>query len=147
MRGFVGMIAAALLLAGCQAKPAETTVDKAWVRLPSAKGNPGAAYFTVHGGSKPAALLAVRARFALRTELHETVTGPGGMMKMAPIKDVAVPANGTLAFAPGGRHVMLFDVSPDVKPGGKAPLTLSFADGRNIEVQAQLLSAGDPAPK
>ena len=42
---------------------------------------------------------------------------------------------------------MLFDVSPTLKPGEKAPITLSFADGKTIEVQAIIVGAGDPAPK
>ena len=145
MRGFSGIVAVALL-ASCQ-QPAELKADGAWVRLPAAAGRPGAAYFTVHGGDAADTLLAVSTPAALRTELHETGKGEHGMMTMAPIKDVAVPARGALSFAPGGKHVMLFDLGPRVAAGQRIPLRLSFAGGKTLEVQAMVVSAGDPAPK
>jgi periplasmic copper chaperone A len=153
MRGFLGIVAVALVSACAQA-PAELKADGAWVRLPAVRENPGAAYFTLHGGTEPAVLVQVSARFAVRTELHESMknmdhgSGHGGAtMSMKPIKDVAVPARGEVAFAPGGKHVMLFDVAPELRAGEKAPLTLSFADGKKIEVQAVVVGAGDPEPK
>lgn len=145
MRGFVGIVSL-VALSACQ-QPAELKADGAWVRLPAAAGRPGAAYFTVHGGDKTDTLLAVSTPAALRTELHESMKGEGGMMAMTPIKDVAVPARGTLAFAPGGKHVMLFDLGPRVAAGQRIPLRLSFAGGKTLEVQAMVVGAGDPGPK
>lgn len=147
-------IAAALAVAACSQAPVATTVDGAWVRLPAVPGNPGAAYFTIHGGSAGATLVKVSAKFAVRTEMHETMAADHGsssgaagqMMTMTPVKDVSVPAGGTVKFAPGGKHVMLFDVTPDIHAGDKAPLTLGFADGKNVEVQAVVVGPGDPAP-
>lgn len=146
MRNQIAVAAVAMLVAGCQ-QPAELSATGAWVRLPAVQGNPGAAYFTLNGGSEPATLLAVSAPFAVRSELHETMAGHEGMTSMAPVRDVAVPARAKVAFAPGGKHVMLFDVAPTLQPGTRAPLTLSFADGRKLEVQAVVVGAGDPAPK
>ena len=146
MRGFVA-IAAVAMVAGCQQAPKDASVDGAWVRLPAVPGNPGAAYFTLHGGSKDAILVAVGAKFAVRTELHESMQGEGGMMTMAPLKQVSFAPGETVAFEPGGKHVMLFDVSPALKPGEKAPVTLSFADGKSLTVDAIIVGAGDPAPK
>ena len=146
MRGFAGIVVAGLLVAGCQQK-AELKADGAWVRLPAVAGNPGVAYFTLHGGSEPSTLLAVNAPFAIRAEMHENMKGHGGMMTMAPLKQVAVAPKAEVSFAPGGNHVMLFDLAPTLQPGGKAPLRLSFADGKTIEVQAVIIGAGDPEPK
>ncbi len=146
MRGLIAVMAAGLLVSGCQQK-AEVTADGAWVRLPAVAGNPGAAYFTMHGGTEAATLLGVTAPFAVRTEMHENMKGHDGMMTMAPLKQVAVAPKATVAFAPGGRHVMLFDVAPTLQVGAKAPIRLSFADGKKIEVQAIVVGAGDPDPK
>ena len=144
MRGFPGIVAVALLVAGCH-QPAELRADGAWVRLPAVAGRPGAAYFTVHGGDKGDTLLAVSTPAALRAELHETMDAHG-MKSMQPAHDIPVPARGTLAFAPGGRHVMLFDLGPAVKAGGNVPLALAFASGKKLEVQAKVVGAGDPPP-
>ncbi|NIJ19666.1 hypothetical protein FHS95_001335 [Sphingomonas naasensis] len=144
MRGFAGIVAAGLLLAGC-GQPAELGADKAWVRLPAVAGRPAAAYFTLHGGAQADTLLAVSTPAALRVELHQT-TDHQGVKSMQPIHDVPVPAKGAVEFAPGGRHVMLFDIGPGVKPGTRIPLALAFAGGKRIEVQAQVVGAGDPPP-
>ncbi len=140
------MIVAAAALSACAPK-GELRADGAWIRLPAVAGQPGAAYFAVHGGAKADTLLAVSTPAALKAELHESMKGDHGMMAMAPLKDVAVPAGGELAFAPGGRHVMLFSIGPAVKPGDKVPLTLSFAGGKTLTLQAQVVGAGDPGPR
>ncbi len=138
------LVPAVVLLAACQ--PAENvTIDKAWVRLSAVPDNPSAAYFTMTGGARDATLTGVAAPSATRTEMHENMTS-GGMTSMAPIKAIAVRANGTVAFAPGGKHVMLFGLT-GAKPGGTIPLTLSFADGQRTTVWAKVVSAGDPAPE
>lgn len=145
MRPYLPLIAAAVLSA-CQQQAAEPRVDEAWVRLPAVSGNPGAAYFTVHGGTQARTLVAVRAPFAVRAEMHESMNH-GGMMSMAPIENVAVPANATLAFAPGGKHVMLYDIAPNVRAGATVPLRLEFSEGAPIEIQARVVAAGDAAPQ
>lgn len=153
MRLPIAGLLAFLALAGCDTQRA-ASVDRAWVRLPAVAGRPGAAYFTLRAGGRPLTLLSVRTPAALRTELHESMnghgapsTGAGGAMaSMAPLAQADVPANGTLAFAPGGRHVMLFDVNPALKPGATTTLTLALADGTTIAAKANVRGAGDPAP-
>lgn len=144
MRVF-SVVAAASLLAACQ-KPAELAAEKGWVRLPAVPGQPGAAYFTVHGGGQGDTLIAVGSPAALKAEMHESMKDGQGMTAMTPLKDVAIPARGEVTFAPGGKHVMLFSIGPAVKPGQKIPLALSFAGGKRIDLQAQVVGAGDPPP-
>lgn len=142
MRAVFAMILAGAVLAGCQ--QAELGADDAWVRLPAVAGRPGAAYFTVKGGAQATSLVAVSSPLAIRAEIHE-MKHEGEMMTMAPVKDVAIAAGGTVEFNPGGKHVMLFDLSPSVRAGGTLPLRLSFADGKTIEVNAAVRAAGDAA--
>lgn len=134
-----GVLAGAVL-AGCQ--QAELTVDNAAVSLPVVSGRPGAAYFTVRGGAQATTLVAVSSPAAIRAEMHE-MKHEGEMMTMAPLKDVAIPAGSTVEFKSGGKHVMLFDLSPALRSGDTIPLRLSFADGRTIEVKAAARAAGD----
>ena len=146
------ILAAAALLAvlpsGCT-KPVVSEATDGWVRLSAAPGRPAAAYLTVHGGPTDAVLISITSPLAIRAEMHETMAmGPAraAATTMRPIAQLALPANGTLAFAPGARHVMLFDVNPAVKPGGSVPLELTFADGSRLETRAQAVAAGAPAP-
>ena len=138
-------IAAALALAACGGPPT-LDADGAWVRLPAVPGRPAAAYFTLHGGAADATLIDVRAPLAIRSELHETMSA-GGMTTMQPLRRIAVPARAKVAFEPGGRHVMLFDVDPTVKPGATMALDFVFANGVRMKRTAQVLAAGDPAPQ
>ncbi|WP_343518897.1 copper chaperone PCu(A)C [Sphingomonas sp.] len=140
MRAVFSMILAGAALAGCQ--QAELGASDAWVRLPAVQGRPAAAYFTVQGGAQATSLVAVSSPAAIRGEIHE-MKQDGAMMTMAPIKDVPVAAGGRVEFKPGGKHVMLYDLSPDVRVGATMPLRLAFADGKTVEVQAQVRAAGD----
>lgn len=137
-----------LALAGCQqAAPKAASVDHAWVRLPAVSGRPGAAYFTVHGGAVEDRLMVVASPQAIRAEMHN-MSMDGGIMKMAPIDGgLAVPAGGDVAFDSGGKHVMLFDISPKVLPGGKMTLTFTMASGQKFEAEAAVIAAGDEEPK
>jgi hypothetical protein len=144
MRAVMGIVSLAVL-ASCQ-QPAELKADRAWVRLPAVSGNPGAAYFTLTGGDTADTLLAVASPAALRAEMHESGKDDRGLMVMRPIQDLAIAPRAAVTFAPGGKHVMLFDLGPQVAAGKRIPLTLSFASGKRLAVQAMVVGAGDPAP-
>ncbi len=143
MRQFFAL-AAVLALCGCGAKGVEGVKD-AQVSLPAIPGQPGAAYFTLTGGEKENRLLQVSSPQAVRIELHESMK-QGAMMSMTPIEGgIAVPAGGTVTFKPGGKHAMLFDINPAAKAGGTMKLTFTYSDGRVIETDAAVKSAGDVA--
>lgn len=134
-----------LTLAGC-GQTNSLTVQDAWVRLPAVQGRPAAAYFDIRTGAEAKTLLAVKTPAAIRSELHESMKGSGGVMSMKALPQLAIPASSSVAFAPGGKHVMLYDLSPMLKAGDTTRLTLSFADGTSVDTEAKVIAAGDPAP-
>ena len=134
-----------MALASCS-QPKELSVDGAWVRLGAVTGRPAAAYFTVHGGPSPATLISVTTDVAIKSEMHETMD-KAGMSTMAPLARVEIPANTDVAFAPGGRHVMLFDMNSGIKPADRVTLTFAFADGTRIINNATVVAAGTPVGK
>jgi len=138
--------AAGALMTGC-AREKPLDVKGAWVRLSAVAGRPAAAYFTAQGGAADATLTGVSTNIAIKAEMHETKMMPGGGMTMDPVVSVPVPAQGAALFAPGGKHVMLFDVNPKITPGSAAKFTFTFADGQKITRDAKVIAAGDPAPK
>lgn len=144
MRG-AAMVALAVL-AGCARQEAPAASD-AWVRLAAVPGRPAAGYLTLHGGDRPATLVAIAAAGVPRVELHQSRMGAGGMMTMDATPSVAVPPGGEVTFAPGGRHAMLFGVPASVQPGGTLELTLRFADGQAVRVPAKVVGAGEAAPE
>ena len=121
---------------------AAPAVEGAWVRLPAVAGRPAAGYFTIKGGPQPDALIAAASPKAQRIEMHSTSMA-GGVMRMRAEQAMPVPANGTLSFAPGGNHLMLFGLAAGMKPGDRLPITLSFQSGAKINTSAELRAVAD----
>jgi len=162
--GTAGVTALALALAGCgdkapQQAPEATTaapdetpenapgisLTDAVVQLPAVDGRPGVAYFTLSQGSGAARkLAAVHIDGVGRAELHESKMA-NGVSSMKPVTEVAIEAGKTLSFAPGGYHVMLFDIDPALKAGGTAELTISLDNGDKATAVAKIQSVGGAA--
>jgi len=131
-------------LSSC-AKDEYLYIDKGWVNLAAVDGNPAAAYFTIHGGAQADTLIGVSSPVAIKSEMHD-MANEGGIMKMRQIQSVPIPAKGEVAFAPGGKHVMLFDLRPNFKTGDKIRLDFTFSSGEKIYIEAPAQSAGAPSP-
>ncbi len=142
-------LAALLALAGCgdthEPSPNELAVSDAKVRLPAVEGQPGAAYFTLHGGRSGDRLEAVSSEQAASIELHENRM-VNGMMTMQPLTGIDVPAGTKSVFEPGGNHAMLYGLDPAVKPGGTLKLRFTFQSGKTLDVAATTFAAGDELP-
>lgn len=112
-----------------EAKPGVSVIDGKLV-LPVVTGRPGAVYFKLRNdGDKAASIVSAHVQGATSAEIHETKGGT-----MAAVKKVDVGANQSVEFAPGGLHIMVFELPADFQSGGTTELTLSFADGDKISV-------------
>jgi len=80
-------------------------------------------------------------------EMHETMATGRAMSAMRPLARVTIDRQNEVAFTPGGRHLMIFDPDPALKPGGQIALVLQFAGGARIGAPARLIAAGDDAPR
>ncbi|MGC4251669.1 MAG: copper chaperone PCu(A)C [Sphingobium sp.] len=127
-------LAAPLALSAC-GDPAPTYIDQAWVRLSPNKDTPSAGYFVAHGGASDVQLRGVLTDYALKVEMHESVS-ENGMMSMKPISSVDIPAKGKVAFAPGGKHLMLWGVNDTAISRGKMQLTFLLSNGDRLLVDA-----------
>jgi copper(I)-binding protein len=63
--------------------------------------------------------------------LHRSVS-QGGQEAMMMVKSVALPAHGSVVFAPGGYHLMCMQPTDGVRPGGTVPVTLRFGNGDTL---------------
>jgi len=143
--GLTMAIALTALLAGCGGPdaPARTavSVDQASVRLNANPAAPAAGYFTLHGAAGPLALVEITSGDAARVEMHETRMD-NGLMRMMKMDEVPVPAGGTVRFAPGGKHAMLWTIDPQAIAAGRVRLTFHFSDGAQVEAQAAIEPGG-----
>lgn len=125
----------ALPAMAAEAEAAAIAITDAWIRPPALPGRPAALYFTLSNAGAADSLIGVSTAAAGRAELHQHVRDRG-VMSMKKMPAVAVPAHGTLAFAPMGYHVMLFKPGPGVVPGAKIPATLTFEKAGPVTVEA-----------
>ncbi len=106
------------------------------IRLNPIPGRPAAGYFTLKANEPGLRLQGVSSPSASRVELHETVS-QSGMARMVPLDPATLNLSGPVAFEPGGKHVMLYDLQ-GLQPGGDAALLFTFrrASGEQVQVPA-----------
>ena len=144
----LGLVVAAVLATGCRqntpAKQETSTASKkvsrteanqiplasfgiinAKLRTPVA-GRPSAGYLGIqNSGPKGDRLVSITSPDFARVEMHDTVS-EGGMKKMVKLDGVEIAAGSTLEFAPGGKHLMLFESTKPLKNGDSVKMTLTF---------------------
>lgn len=118
-------------------------VSEAVIQVPIPGKNLTVAYFTLRNRlDEPRRLVAVSTPVAERAELHQH-SEKDGMMSMRQVEAVTLPARGRLSFQPGGYHVMLFKLQRQLQTGQGQELLLTFDDGAELVVTAQVQSVFD----
>jgi copper(I)-binding protein len=120
--------ALALALFAAPAGAAEVNVTNAWIRaLPAHL--PAGGYFTLKNlGKSEVSLTGASSPACGMLMLHKS-SDANGMSSMSDMESIAVPAGGTVTFAPGGYHLMCMEPAAALKPGARALVTLDFSDG------------------
>ncbi|WP_053160303.1 copper chaperone PCu(A)C [Pseudomonas sp. P1.8] len=117
---------------------AQTRVDDAWVRATVA-GQPSSGAFMTLTASSDSKLLSVQSPVAKVVQIHQS-SMKDDVMKMQQVDSVALPAGKAVSFDPHGYHIMLMDLTGQIKEGDHVPLTLTLEDAKGeketIEVQA-----------
>jgi copper(I)-binding protein len=130
------LLAAALFAVGHAAALPVQAVQP-WSR-PAVAGATAVGYLTlVNRGPGPQTLTGASSPMAAKVELHSSSMA-GGVMRMEKTPQVVIPAGGEVAFAPGGRHLMLIGLKAALKPGDHVPLTLAFSDGRRLKTELEV---------
>lgn len=149
----LSLLAAALLSATALAAPqaaaheyriGQILIDHPWARPTMTARQPGAAYFvlTNEGETDDRLVAAAPVDFAEAAEIH-THINDDGVMRMRPLADgLVIPAGQTVAFEPGGLHVMMFGLSAPLSEGEAHRLRLTFEQAGEIEV---LVNVEQPA--
>lgn len=139
-RMLIAPLAGLALLAGNLPSMAHDTskgslaIGHAWSR-PAPANRPMAAYMMIEN-SGPAAdrLISASSPAFEAVELH-TVEEVDGVMKMQKVDAIEVDAGGSAVLAPRGLHIMLFGAAEAMKEGDRFPLTLTFEEAGDVEVE------------
>ena len=113
---------------------------------PMAAGN-GAVFLTVvNPTAAPDRLVSVASPVAAAAETHETVDD-NGVMRMVPQSDgFEIPANGALELAPGGKHIMLLNLTQQLQPGQEIEVTLTFEHAPSITLTVPVVEMNAAMP-
>ena len=144
-------ILAALALAGSSGCGLRSTaprasVEEPWVRLPAVPGRPAAGYFRVEVNSSRETLLSVTSPQAERIEFHHTVS-TGGRTRMERLEQASTERARPIRFEPGGTHLMLFGLDPNLRAGDTIELNFRFLLAPPATASARVVAAGDPGPE
>jgi len=146
MKAFFPFVALAIIACSPATPPSYSTagieISQPFSR-PAAAGGTGAGFFTVtNRNTGPDILLRVESPVSSRVEIHETSTD-GGMMRMQELKDgVRLKAGETVAFKPGGKHLMFIGLKAPLKAGDRISATLVFEKAGRAPVELVVRGGG-----
>jgi len=139
------VIASSVAACGASAAPSGSPaavhlgVSSAWARAKPAGGT-SAAYLTVTNGTSADDMLVGVAAPSVTSSasLHETTTDASGMTGMKHTDGVPIPAGKTVTLEPGGYHIMLMDLTRELKVGDTVDLVLTFQQAGPVNVTAEV---------
>lgn len=118
-----------------------------WARASAGRTETAAAFLTIRNSSDQAdRLVAAQTDIAQTSELH-THLHEDGVMRMRQVNSIDLPAEETVELAPGGDHVMLFQLETPLQQGQSFALNLTFEKAGTIQVEVKVMPIGAAGPK
>jgi copper(I)-binding protein len=149
-----GLAAIAMLSCFCawpaqaeEVKVGDLVISQAWSRATPGGAKIGGGYLTIENkGAAPDRLVAASADVADKVEIHEMAV-KDGVMTMRPLeKGVTIEPGKIVKLAPGGSHLMLFDLKRPLKKGDKLPITLEFEKAGKVKLSLAVEGIGAQGP-
>ena len=117
------------------------TIAEPWLRYVPG-GAPSAGYFRLtNEGDRPISLVGAECGDFGRVMMHRTIER-GGISTMRPVHEITIAPGKSVAFEPGGYHLMLMRPKHPLRPGGRLPVTLRFSDGSTLSAEFLVKSPG-----
>ena len=137
----IALMAFAASIQAQEAKVGSIKIENAYVRA-TAPGQPAAgAFMKIDNSGAADQLLSASSPAAGEVQLHQ-MSMEGNVMKMGQVKDIAVPANGSVDLKPGGYHIMLMNIKAPLRAGETVPVKLKFAKAGEVEVKLPVNAVG-----
>jgi copper(I)-binding protein len=127
-----------LLLCALVAHAAEPSlqVESPWVFAVPPGTKDTAAFMTlVNTGKVPVRVTGGSTDAAARL-VPMVTTQADGRLGMKDVPSIAIPAGGRATLAPGGDHLMLYDLKQPLKPGGNVRIVLTLESGGTLTLNA-----------
>ena len=126
---FSGAVAAQNALVG------PIKIEHAYTRATMPGQQVAGGFMKIENKSGPAdQLISASSPIAGEVQLHEMAM-EGNVMKMRQVKDIALPAGGSVELKPGGLHLMFINIKAPLSAGETVPVKLKFAKAGEVEVK------------
>jgi len=137
----IALMALAGSIQAQEAKVGSIKIENAYVRA-TAPGQPAAgAFMKIENSGSADQLVSASSPAAGEVQLHQ-MSMEGNVMKMGQVKDIAVPASGSVDLKPGGYHIMLMNIKAPLRAGETVPVKLKFAKAGEVEVKLPVNAVG-----
>jgi periplasmic copper chaperone A len=129
-----------------EVKAGDLVISQGWSRATPKGAKIGSGYLTIENkGATSDRLVAVSADVAGKVEVHEMAM-KNGVMTMRPADGLAIDPGKTVKLAPGGYHLMMFDLKSPLKQGDTLPITLTFEKAGKVNVSLAVEGIGAQGP-
>ncbi len=130
-----------------EVKAGDLVITQAWARATPGGAKVGGAYLTIENkGSTVDRLIGGSADVAGKVEVHEMATKNGVMTMRALDNGLTIEPGKTVKLAPGGYHLMMFDLKSPLKQGDKVPVTLDFEKAGKVKLSFDVEGVGAQGP-
>jgi copper(I)-binding protein len=130
-----------------EVKAGDLVISQAWSRATPGGAKIGGGYLTIENkGSTPDRLIGGSGDIAAKIEVHEMALN-NGVMTMRPLDSgLAIEPGKTVKLAPGGYHLMMFDLTRPLKQGDSVPITLEFEKAGKVKLSLDVQGIGASGP-
>jgi periplasmic copper chaperone A len=123
-------------------KAGDIVVEKPWARATPKGAEVGSGYLAIQNkGATPDRLTGGTTDFAT-IEIHQ-MSSENGVSQMHELKDgLNIPPSGSVAFSPGGYHLMFTHLTHPLTKGESVKATLNFEHAGAVEVEFSVMGIG-----
>jgi periplasmic copper chaperone A len=130
-----------------EVKAGDLVITQTWSRATPGGARIAGGYLTIENrGSAADRLIGGSGDVADKIEVHEMSMDNGVMTMRSLDKGLTIEPGKTVKLAPGGYHLMLFDLKSPLKQGDKVPLTLEFEKAGKVKLLFDVAGVGAQAP-
>jgi copper(I)-binding protein len=131
-----------------EVKAGDLVISQAWSRATPGGAKVAGGYLTIENhGPTADRLMGGSGDVAGKIEIHEMATSNGVMTMRALDKGLTIEPGKTVTLAPGGIHLMMFDLKSPLKQGDKVPVTLEFEKAGKVTLSLNVQGVGAQGPK
>jgi copper(I)-binding protein len=124
-----------------EAKVGSIKVEQAYTRSTVPGQMAAGGFMKIENKGTADQLVSASSPVAGEVQLHEMAM-EGNVMKMRQVKDIAVPAGGSVELKPGGLHLMFMNIKAPLTAGESVPVKLKFAKAGEVEVKMPVNAMG-----